>query len=144
MMKRVSTREGQSYYQDFFRLSAYDCGVAGNQFLQWGKDFSPQRGVSWMILADTLHSCTNHYGMLTAFIFSADNSPLRSLVSIIYFHLIFQDGIIHINDTWCGTNGIQKSILAEISHRSHTHYSGFFTTTSACSRGLHFFWHNYW
>lgn len=33
---------------------------------------------------------------------SADNSTLRSLVLIIYFHLIFQDEIIPTNDTWWG------------------------------------------
>lgn len=41
------------------------------------------------------------------FIFCVDNSTLRSLGFIICFHLIFQEEISHINDTWWRTNNTE-------------------------------------
>lgn len=93
-----------------------------------------------------LHSCRNHQGVLTASIFSVDNSALRTLVLIIHFHLIFQDEIIHINDTWYGTNDkgkyiyakrwqVIKIIYTEVGFNNYSASGSSNTTTSALGIG---------
>lgn len=74
------------------RLSACDCSVTAIPAVK-KKAYSPQRGSYgwfWQTRSTAGEIIKAHS---QAFIFPTDNSTLRGLLSIIYFHPVFQGGI---------------------------------------------------